>query len=111
MKRKLKNGAAAALVGIAGAVTVLLLLFLIGYILLRGLPELSLEMLTSERSYLTGTVGILPNILSTLYIIIVSMVIVLPLGVGAAIYLSEYAKVKILLKWTVAVWPLSMVTV
>ena len=92
MKRKLKNGAAAALVGIAGAVTVLLLLFLIGYILLRGLPELSLEMLTSERSYITDTVGILPNILSTLYIIIVSMVIVLPLGVGAAIYLSEYAK-------------------
>ena len=66
MKRKLKNGAAAALVGIAGAVTVLLLLFLIGYILLRGLPELSLEMLTSERSYITDTVGILPNILSTL---------------------------------------------
>ena len=92
MKRKLKNGASAALVGVAGAVTVLLLLFLIGYILLRGLPELSLEMLTSERSYITDTVGILPNILSTLYIIIVSMVIVLPLGVGAAIYLSEYAK-------------------
>lgn len=55
MKRKLKNGASAALVGIAGAVTVLLLLFLIGYILLRGLPELSLEMLTSERSYITDT--------------------------------------------------------
>lgn len=98
MKRKLKNGASAALVGIAGAVTVLLLLFLIGYILLRGLPELSLEMLTSERSYITDTVGILPNILSTLYIIIVSMVIVLPLGVGAAIYLSEYAKAGRLVK-------------
>ena len=98
MKRKLKNGAAAALVGIAGAMTVLLLLFLIGYILLRGLPELSLEMLTSERSYLTGTVGILPNKLSTLYIIIVSMVIVLPLGVGAAIYLSEYARAGRLVK-------------
>ena len=98
MKRKLKNGASAALVGVAGAVTVLLLLFLIGYILLRGLPELSLEMLTSERSYITDTVGILPNILSTLYIIIVSMVIVLPLGVGAAIYLSEYAKAGRLVK-------------
>lgn len=98
MKRKLKNGASAALVGIAGAVTVLLLLFLIGYILLRGLPELSLEMLTSERSYITDTVGILPNILSTLYIIIVSMVIVLPLGVGAAIYLSEYARAGRLVK-------------
>ena len=88
MKRKLKNGASAALVGIAGAVTVLLLLFLIGYILLRGLPELSLEMLTSERSYITDTVGILPNILSTLYIIIVSMVIVLPLGAVSYTHLT-----------------------
>lgn len=91
MKRKLKNGAAKVLLALAGFTTCLLLLLMIGYILLRGLPELSWEMLSSEMSYLRGTVGILPNILNTLYIIFVAMVIVVPLGVGAAVYLTEYA--------------------
>lgn len=91
MKRKLKNGAAKVLLALAGCTTCLLLLLMIGYILLRGIPELSWEMLSSEMSYLRGTVGILPNILNTLYIIFVAMVIVVPLGVGAAVYLTEYA--------------------
>lgn len=79
------------LLALAGCTTCLLLLLMIGYILLRGIPELSWEMLSSEMSYLRGTVGILPNILNTLYIIFVAMVIVVPLGVGAAVYLTEYA--------------------
>ena len=71
--------------------TCALLLFIIGYIFYRGLGNITWPLLTSETSYRNDTIGILPNILNTLYIILVSMVIVLPLGVGAAIYLTEYA--------------------
>lgn len=72
--------------------------FLIGYIFYRGVPYLSWELLTSQSSYVKKTIGILPNLLNTLYIILVAMVIVLPLGTGAAIYLTEYATNKKLVK-------------
>lgn len=68
-----------------------LLAFLIGYILWRGVGNLSWLLLSTAPSYLRGTVGILPNILNTFYIILAAMVLVLPLGVGAAVYLTEYA--------------------
>jgi len=68
-----------------------LVLFLIGYVLVKGLPNISWQLLSTEPSYLSDTIGILPNILNTLYIILATLVIVLPLGVGAAIYLTEYA--------------------
>ena len=73
-------------------VTCALLIFLIGYIFCRGLPNLTWDLLSGQTSYIQNTIGILPNILNTLYIIFVSMVIVLPLGVGAAVYLTEYAE-------------------
>ena len=66
-------------------------MFLIGYIFYRGLGSITWELLTTQTSYIKDTIGILPNILNTLYIIFVAMLIVLPLGVGAAIYLTEYA--------------------
>ena len=62
-----------------------------GYIFYRGLGNISWELLSSQTSYINDTIGILPNFLNTLYIILLAMVIVLPLGVGAAIYLTEYA--------------------
>lgn len=71
--------------------TCALLLFIIGYIFYRGFGNITWELLSTETSYLKGTIGILPNILNTIYIIFLAMVIVLPLGVGAAIYLTEYA--------------------
>lgn len=74
------------------ALCILLVVSLIGYILIRGLPHVTLQLLTSQESYLNDTIGILPSILNTLYIIIAALVIVLPLGVGAAVYLNEYAK-------------------
>ncbi len=77
---------------LCAAVTCALLLLVIGYILLRGAPGLSWELLTSQESVLRGTVGILPSILNTLYVIAASLAVVLPLGVGAAVYLTEYAK-------------------
>ena len=83
-----------SLVYLASGLTVGLLLFLIGYILYRGIPYLSWKLLTGETSYIKDTIGILPNIVNTIYIIVVAMAVVLPLGVGAAVYLTEYAKSK-----------------
>lgn len=90
-KRKLWNIGVKAALYTASGLTVLLLLFLIGYIFWRGIPYLTWELLTTQTSYIRGTIGILPNIVNTIYIILVAMAIVLPLGVGAAIYLTEYA--------------------
>ena len=79
------------LMGLCSGITCLVLLMIIGYILYRGVPSLTWNLLSTEPNNLTGNIGILPNILNTLYIIFVSMIIVLPLGVGAAIYLTEYS--------------------
>ena len=91
LRRRVYNGTMTVLVRLGAALTCGLLLFLIGYIFYRGIPGLSWEILTTQTSYIKNTVGILPNLLNTLYIILVAMVVVLPLGVGAAIYLTEYA--------------------
>ena len=90
-RRKLWNTAVKAAVYAASMLTAGLLVFLIGYIFWRGIPYLSWELVSSQTSYIRNTIGILPNIVNTVYIILVAMVIVLPLGVGAAIYLTEYA--------------------
>ena len=79
------------LMGLCSGITCLMLLMIIGYILYRGIPSLTWNLLSTEPNNLTGNIGILPNILNTLYIIFVAMIIVLPLGVGAAIYLTEYS--------------------
>lgn len=97
-KRKLWNQGAKALIWGSAILTCVLLAFLIGYIFYRGVPYLSWELLTSQSSYVKKTIGILPNLMNTLYIILVAMVIVLPLGTGAAIYLTEYATNKKLVK-------------
>ena len=79
--------------GIMGSATVLtcgLVAFLILYVLVKGIPHITWELLSTEPSYLSGSIGILPDILNTFYIVIASLVFVLPLGVGAAIYLTEY---------------------
>ncbi len=89
--RRLWNGGIKALLYLSAGVTVTLLLAIIGYIFYRGLPFLNWELVSTQTSYLRDTIGILPNIVNTLYIILVTMVIVLPLGVGAAVYLTEYA--------------------
>ena len=75
-------------------ITVALVLFLLGYVLSKGLPNITWELLSTKPSQLRGTIGILPDILNTLYIILATLLIVLPVGVGAAIYLNEYAKNK-----------------
>ena len=93
-KRKVKCALLNILMYLSAGIICLILLGLIGYILYRGLPHISLEFLTSKPSLIRETVGILPNILNTIYIILITLVIVLPIGVGAAIYLNEYAENK-----------------
>lgn len=93
-KRKVKCALLNILMYLSAGIICLILLGLIGYILYRGLPHISLEFLTSKPSLIHETVGILPNILNTIYIILITLVIVLPIGVGAAIYLNEYAENK-----------------
>ena len=72
--------------------TCLILIFLIGYVLVQGVKGLSLHFITSKPSYLTGNIGILPDIVNTVLVLLVSIIVLLPLGVGAAAYLSEYAR-------------------
>ena len=93
-KRKVKCAILNILMYLSAGIICLILLGLIGYILYRGLPHISIEFLTSKPSLIRETVGILPNILNTIYIILITLVIVLPIGVGAAIYLNEYAENK-----------------
>lgn len=90
-RRRAYDRSLRTLLYVCAGITVALLVFLIGYIFYRGLSNISWSLLTSETSYISDTIGILPNFLNTLYIILLAMVIVLPLGVGAAIYLTEYA--------------------
>lgn len=82
------------LMGISVGITCALILFLIGYVLWNGLPNVTWELLTTKPSYLSDRIGILPDILNTVYIVLATLVLVLPLGVGAAIYLTEYAANK-----------------
>ena len=98
MKKKAISGSRRAyiltmriLMGAAAVITAALVLFLIVYVLVKGLPNASWTLLSTAPSYLSDRIGILPDLLNTLYIVIATLLIVLPLGVGAAIYLTEYA--------------------
>lgn len=90
-KRRTYIGAMGALMYLCTGITVALVVFLIAYVLVKGLPNITWELLSGKPSYLSGTIGILPDILNTLYLVIVTLLVVLPLGVGAAVYLTEYA--------------------
>lgn len=93
-KRKLYGTLMNALMAVSTLLTVALVLFITVYVLYRGLPNISWQLLSTKPSPLAGTIGILPDILNTIYIVIATLIIVLPLGVGAAIYLTEYAENK-----------------
>lgn len=93
-KRRAYIGTMRALMWGCTLLTAALVVFMIVYVMAKGLPNINLKMLTSKPSYLTNTIGILPDILNTLYLIIATLVVVLPVGVGAAVYLNEYASNK-----------------
>lgn len=97
-KRKIKDGIRNFLMVFSAGLICVLLLGIIGYILYRGIPHMSWVLVSTKPSLLQGSIGILPNILNTLYMIVITLAIVLPLGVGSAVYLNEYAKNKKLVK-------------
>ncbi len=79
---------------ISTGLTAALVIFLVAYVFIKGIPHISWELLSTKPSYISGRIGILPDILNTLYIVLATLIFVIPLGVGAAIYLTEYAKNK-----------------
>ena len=93
-RRKIYANVMKALMYVSIIITVGLALFMIIYVLAKGLPNVTWDLLSTSPSYLSDSIGILPDILNTIYIIIATLVVVLPLGVGAAIYLNEYATNK-----------------
>lgn len=93
-KRNLYVWTVRILMWLAAGLTAALTLFLLGYVLIQGIPNITWELLSTKPSYLTERIGILPDILNTVYIILAALIFVLPLGVGAAIYLTEYATNK-----------------
>ena len=91
LNRRVYDRGMRSLLWLSAGITCALLVFLMGYILWRGIPQLSWQFLTSAESVLKGTLGILPAVCNTLYVVCVTLCIALPLGVGAAVYLTEYA--------------------
>ena len=91
MKRNVSVWAMRMFMWLAVGITAALTLFVVGYVLIKGFPNVSWQFLSTKPSYLSGNIGILPDILNTVYIVIATLLIVLPLGVGAAVYLTEYA--------------------
>ena len=90
-KRKLYVWSVRLLMWLAVGITAALTAYIVGYVSIQGIPNLSWEFLSTKPSYLADTIGILPDILNTVYIVIATLVVVIPLGVGAAVYLTEYA--------------------
>ena len=94
LRRKIYGGIMQGLMFFSVFVTCALVIAIIGYVLIKGIPNITWKLLSTKPSYLSNSIGILPDILNTIYIIIACLVVVLPLGVGAAIYLTEYAENK-----------------
>ena len=94
LSRRLKGGILNIAMRAAALLTAALVVFMTVYVFMKGIPNISLKLLTTSPSYLSDDIGILPDIVNTLYIVIATLLIVLPLGVGAAVYLTEYASNK-----------------
>lgn len=92
--RRIRSFLLKLLVRLSGASVCIVLAAIIGYIFANGISGITAEFLTTQSSYVHDTIGILPNILNTLYIVLVAMVIVIPFGTCAAVYLNEYAPDK-----------------
>ena len=90
-RRRAYAGVMKGLMFLSAAITCGIALFLIAYVLVKGIPNITWELLSTKPSVLEDRIGILPYILSTVYLIVAALLIVLPLGVGAAVYLTEYA--------------------
>ena len=94
LHRQLVNAVLRGLLLLSAGFAAALVLFLVGFVLYRGLPHITWQLLSTSPSYVSDTIGILPDICNTLQILLTALLIVLPLGVGAAVYLTEYAQNK-----------------
>ena len=94
LHRQLVNAVLRGLLLLSAGLAAALVLFLVGFVLYRGLPHITWQLLSTSPSYVSDTIGILPDICNTLQILLTALLIVLPLGVGAAVYLTEYAQNK-----------------
>ena len=92
LRRRAWGGMMRALMVLCTVLTCALAVFLIAYVLVKGVPNLSWELLRTKPSYLDGTIGILPDIISTVCMVLTTLLVVLPVGVCAAVYLTEYAR-------------------
>ena len=93
-KRSAYIGIMRFLMWLCTGITAALVIFLLVYVLMQGFPNISWELLSTSPSYLSDRIGILPDILNTVYIVLETLIIIIPLGVGAAVYLTEYAANK-----------------
>ena len=93
-RRRIWGGTMRGLMVLCAAVTCALAVFLISYVLVKGVPNLSWQLLSTKPSYLDGSIGILPDIITTVCTVLTTLLVVLPLGVCAAVYLTEYAANK-----------------
>lgn len=93
-RRHIWGGTMRGLMVLCAAVTCALAVFLIVYVLVKGVPNLSWQLLSTKPSYLDGSIGILPDIITTVCTVLTTLLVVLPLGVCAAVYLTEYAANK-----------------
>ena len=93
-KRSAYVGIMRFLMWLCTGITAALVIFLLVYVLMQGIPNISWELLSTSPSYLSDRIGILPDILNTVYIVLATLIIIIPLGVGAAVYLTEYASNK-----------------
>ena len=93
-RRRIWGGTMRGLMLLCAAVTCALAVFLIVYVLAKGVPNLSWQLLSTKPSYLDGSIGILPDIITTVCTVLTTLLVVLPLGVCAAVYLTEYAANK-----------------
>ena len=91
-KTRLSDDVLYVLIYLSASVSVILLIGIIGYVFIKGIREVNWTFLSSVTSALKGTTGIAGNILNTIYIILLTLLVAAPIGIGSAIYLNEYAK-------------------
>ena len=93
-KTRMSDIVLSSLIQLCSFISIILLLVIIGYVCYRGIPHFKFDYLVNTTSILKNSVGILPNIINTLYIIVLTLLIAGPIGIGGAIYLNEYATNK-----------------
>lgn len=89
---RIADGVMYLLIYVSAGIAVALLIGMIGYVLTRGVNVVNWAFLTTVTSVLKGTTGVAGNILNTIYMVVLTLLIAAPIGIGSAIYLNEYAK-------------------